>query len=152
MVLRKKKKVRYIESSSSDSDDYVEGSKYKNAGSNRYARKEDNSRESTPCPTTSTTANTLIITPNKPIVTRATFNQYSVHVICSFNTTIQFTIFTKSNLHSIFDCMTGLVCTIWTPCLTIFDIIKRCSPLMTACTSPLHWSESINIIHVPFLL
>ncbi|CAG8715574.1 5645_t:CDS:2, partial [Funneliformis mosseae] len=81
MVLRKKKKVRYTESSSSDSDGYVEGSKYKNARPNRYAREEDNSRESTPCPTTQTIANTLIITLNKPIITSATFNQYSVHEI-----------------------------------------------------------------------
>ncbi|CAG8593522.1 10791_t:CDS:2 [Funneliformis caledonium] len=68
MVLRKKKKVHYTESSSSDYDGYIEGSK-------------DNSRESTPCLTTQTIANTLIITPNKPIITSAIFNQYSMHVI-----------------------------------------------------------------------
>ncbi|CAB4377176.1 unnamed protein product [Rhizophagus irregularis] len=79
MVLRRKKKVNYAESS--DSDEYVEGSKYKNARSKQYVREENNSRESTPCPTTSTVTNTLIVTPNKPIITNTTFNQYSTHVI-----------------------------------------------------------------------
>ena len=30
----------------------------------------------------------MIVTPNKPIITNTTFNQYSTHVICAFNATI----------------------------------------------------------------
>ncbi|RIA80493.1 hypothetical protein C1645_745217 [Glomus cerebriforme] len=102
MVLRRKKKVNYAESS--DSDEYVEGSKYKNARSKQYVREENNSRESTPCPTTSTVTNTLIVTPNKPIITNTTFNQYSTHVICAFNATIHLVQqTTEKKLHTLLD-------------------------------------------------
>ncbi|CAB4410049.1 unnamed protein product [Rhizophagus irregularis] len=79
IVLRRKKKVNYAESS--DSDKYVEGFKYKNARSKQYVCEENNSWESTLCPTTSTVTNILIVTPNKPIITNTTFNQYSTHII-----------------------------------------------------------------------
>ncbi|CAG8745800.1 33561_t:CDS:2 [Racocetra persica] len=86
MVLRKKEKVKYAESSnSSDSDGYVE---YKNARSKRYARVKSVSREITPVPTTYSIKHTLLATPNKPIITKSTYHQYSAHIICAFNTTI----------------------------------------------------------------
>ncbi|KAF0439682.1 hypothetical protein F8M41_004127 [Gigaspora margarita] len=44
--------------------------------------------EGTPCPITHNVANPLIITPNKPIITRATYHQISTHIICAFNTTL----------------------------------------------------------------
>ncbi|CAG8650015.1 5785_t:CDS:2, partial [Paraglomus occultum] len=74
MVLRRKKKVNYAESSSSsDSDGYVDKSR---------------SCESMPCPTTRSVTHTLIVTPNKPIIMNATYEEYSAHIICAFNTTI----------------------------------------------------------------
>ncbi|CAB4494868.1 unnamed protein product [Rhizophagus irregularis] len=46
------------------------------------------SRESTPCPTVHSATSTLIATPNKPIITKATYDEFSAHIICAFNTTI----------------------------------------------------------------
>ena len=46
------------------------------------------SRESTPCPTVHSATSTLIATPNKPIITKSTYNEYSAHIICTFNTMI----------------------------------------------------------------
>ncbi|CAG8564355.1 1053_t:CDS:10, partial [Acaulospora morrowiae] len=87
MVLRRKKKVNYTESSSSaDSDGYVEEHKNKNARS--HVRDNSSFRESTPCPTTRSVTHTLKVTPNKPIITKATYEEYSAHIICAFNTTI----------------------------------------------------------------
>nr|CAG8452896.1 8319_t:CDS:2 [Entrophospora candida] len=66
--LRKQERFNYTEIS--DSDIYY------------YQTYE---RELTPCPTT---RNSLIITPNKPIITRTTYNQISTHIICAFNATV----------------------------------------------------------------
>ncbi|RIB18564.1 hypothetical protein C2G38_2142062 [Gigaspora rosea] len=86
MVLREKKKVVYAESSnSSDSDGYVE---YKNASSKRYVRDISVYRERMPDPTTCSIKRTLLTTPNKPIITKSTYHQYSAHIICAFNSTI----------------------------------------------------------------
>ncbi|RIB12108.1 hypothetical protein C2G38_2101793 [Gigaspora rosea] len=50
---------------------------------------EQNSDEViTSCPITHNVANPLIITPNKSIITRATYHQISTHIICAFNTTL----------------------------------------------------------------
>ncbi|PKY45430.1 hypothetical protein RhiirA4_443732 [Rhizophagus irregularis] len=46
------------------------------------------SHESTPCPTVHSATSTLIATPNKPIITKATYDEFSAHIICAFNTTI----------------------------------------------------------------
>ncbi|PKY20731.1 hypothetical protein RhiirB3_524509 [Rhizophagus irregularis] len=46
------------------------------------------SRESTPCPTVHSATSTLIATPNKPIITKSTYDEFSAHIICAFNTTI----------------------------------------------------------------
>lgn len=48
----------------------------------------ENSRESTSCPTIHSATSTSIATPNKPIITKATYDEYSAHIICAFNTTI----------------------------------------------------------------
>ncbi|PKK72205.1 hypothetical protein RhiirC2_710553 [Rhizophagus irregularis] len=45
------------------------------------------SRESTPCPTVHSATSTLIATPNKPIITKSTYDEFSAHIICAFNTT-----------------------------------------------------------------
>ncbi|CAG8660516.1 19539_t:CDS:2, partial [Dentiscutata erythropus] len=86
MKLRKTKNVAYAEySNSSDSDGYVE---YKNASSKRYVRDKPVSHERTPDPTTCSIKCTLLTTPNKPIITKSTYYQYSAHIICALNTTI----------------------------------------------------------------
>jgi len=69
MALRKTKKIYYTEFSSPDSSDLEDV-------------------ESTPCPTTRSVTRTLMVTPNKPIITKATYDEYSAHIICAFNTTI----------------------------------------------------------------
>ncbi|CAJ0754943.1 21186_t:CDS:2 [Entrophospora sp. SA101] len=66
--LRKQERFNYAEIS--DSDIYY------------YQTYE---RELMPCPIT---RNPLIITPNKPIITRTTYNQISTHIICAFNATV----------------------------------------------------------------
>ncbi|CAG8579992.1 13413_t:CDS:2, partial [Acaulospora morrowiae] len=69
MALRKTKKICYTEFSSPGSSDLEDV-------------------ESTPCPTTRSVTRTLMVTPNKPIITKATYDEYSAHIICAFNTTI----------------------------------------------------------------
>jgi len=44
--------------------------------------------ESTPCLTTRSVTHTLMVMPNKPIITKATYDEYSSHKICAFNTMI----------------------------------------------------------------
>ncbi|CAB4382634.1 unnamed protein product [Rhizophagus irregularis] len=78
------------ESSSSNSNlGSLDRSKNKSARS-QYVRDDFSSRESTPCPSpTRSVTNTLIRTPNKPIITKATYNEFSsAHIICAFNSTI----------------------------------------------------------------
>ncbi|CAG8590647.1 12728_t:CDS:2 [Ambispora gerdemannii] len=69
MALRKTKKICYTEFSSPGLSDLEDV-------------------ESTPCPTTRSVTRTLMVTPNKPIITKATYDEYSAHIICVFNTTI----------------------------------------------------------------
>src|SRR5207249_10680678 len=56
----------------------------------QYVRDDFSSRESMPCPSpTRSVTNTLIRTPNKPIITKSTYNEFSsAHIICAFNSTI----------------------------------------------------------------
>ncbi|CAG8663219.1 23006_t:CDS:2 [Gigaspora rosea] len=61
---------------------------YKNASSKRYVRDISVYRERMPDPTTCSIKRTLLTTPNKPIITKSTYHQYSAHIICAFNSTI----------------------------------------------------------------
>ncbi|GBB84815.1 hypothetical protein RclHR1_01140004 [Rhizophagus clarus] len=92
MVLRDRKRLCYTESSSEsgyeEESDYEEESKDKiELISKKYVREVHNSREDTPCPTTHGVTN-LIITPNKPSITNVSYNQYSTHMICAFESTL----------------------------------------------------------------
>nr|CAG8451459.1 5081_t:CDS:2 [Entrophospora candida] len=70
------------EQNSEESDTKVINAEQNSEEKDEYQTYE---RELTPCPTT---RNSLIITPNKPIITRTTYNQISTHIICAFNATV----------------------------------------------------------------
>ncbi|CAG8659411.1 27391_t:CDS:2 [Dentiscutata erythropus] len=113
ILLRKTKKISYAKSdlenvkksSSSDLEDVEEFKKFiknKNIKSQKYVCNNFISYESTLCPTVYSATSTLIATPNiihsatstlivilnKPIITKAIYNEYSAHIICAFNTMI----------------------------------------------------------------
>ncbi|GBC05057.1 hypothetical protein RclHR1_00600020 [Rhizophagus clarus] len=81
--------TKVAESSSSNSDlGSLDRSKNKSTRS-QYVRDDSSSCESTPCPSPTRSVTNLIRTPNKPIITKATYNEYSsAHIICAFNSTI----------------------------------------------------------------
>ncbi|RIB11441.1 hypothetical protein C2G38_2042673 [Gigaspora rosea] len=81
-LLRETKKICYAKSSSSDLEDVEES---KNATSNSLSA-TNTSIASTNIVHSAT--NALIMIPNKPIITKATYDKYSAHIICAFNTTI----------------------------------------------------------------
>ncbi|CAJ0766117.1 10008_t:CDS:2, partial [Entrophospora sp. SA101] len=70
------------EQNSEESDTKVINAKQNSEEKDEYQTYE---RELMPCPIT---RNPLIITPNKPIITRTTYNQISTHIICAFNATV----------------------------------------------------------------
>ncbi|RIB13486.1 hypothetical protein C2G38_1728632 [Gigaspora rosea] len=91
MVLREQKKVCYAESSTetdSPKSDYEEFKDKNESTEKQYIRKVFDSREGTPCTTSYEVTNPIIVTPNKPVITNASYNQYSMHMICAFGSTL----------------------------------------------------------------
>ncbi|CAG8571490.1 21767_t:CDS:2, partial [Gigaspora rosea] len=81
-LLRKTKKICYAESSSSDLEDVEES---------KMPPPTVHSAMNTSIATTNivhSATNTLIMIPNKLIITKATYDEYSAYIICAFNTTI----------------------------------------------------------------